>query len=356
MFEISFLAAFVGGVLSLLSPCSALLLPAFFAYAFTSRRQLLGRTLLFLAGLSAVFVPLGMGASLVAALLLDYRDTTVLVAGLLLIAFGITELLGGGFTLLPTGLLGRFQGERTAAAVFGTGLVYGLAGFCSGPLLGGVLTVASSSTNPLIGGSLLFVYALGTAAPLFVIASLWERFDLGRRAWLRGRTIRIGALAMHTNNVIAGLLLILLGASFIAFQGSSALSGVYDDLGLAEIGFRMQAWFLDRAGANTDAGAGVLAVVGLGGLLARRVQQRRQTQPRRDQAASPVENRGNAQQVEHASPVRAARRYTPRHVRCRSDGIELVDTGQWSMELVARLRVSSRFTALHGASSAMSLS
>ena len=32
--------AFAGGVLSLLSPCSALLLPAFFAYAFPSRGQL----------------------------------------------------------------------------------------------------------------------------------------------------------------------------------------------------------------------------------------------------------------------------------------------------------------------------
>jgi cytochrome c biogenesis protein CcdA len=127
MFEVSFLAAFVGGVLSLLSPCSALLLPAFFAYAFTSPTQLFGRTLLFLAGLSAVFVPLGMGASLVAVLLLDYRDVTVLIAGLLLTGLGIAELLGGGFTVLPTRLLGRFQGERTAAAVFGTGLVYGLA-------------------------------------------------------------------------------------------------------------------------------------------------------------------------------------------------------------------------------------
>ena len=66
MLEVSFAAAFAGGVLSLLAPCSALLLPAFFAYAFTSRTELFGRTLLFLAGLCTVFVPLGLGASFVA--------------------------------------------------------------------------------------------------------------------------------------------------------------------------------------------------------------------------------------------------------------------------------------------------
>src|SRR5918994_382191 len=127
MLEASFAAAFVGGVLSLLAPCSALLLPAFFAYAFTSRTELFGRTLLFLAGLCTIFVPLGLGASLVAAALLDHRQTTILVAG---------------------------------------------------PLLGAVLTVAASAADPLVGAALLFTYALGTAAPLFVIAWLWDRYQL----------------------------------------------------------------------------------------------------------------------------------------------------------------------------------
>jgi len=52
MTGIGYLAAFLGGVLTLLSPCSALLLPAFFAYAFASRSRLLGRTAVFYAGLA----------------------------------------------------------------------------------------------------------------------------------------------------------------------------------------------------------------------------------------------------------------------------------------------------------------
>src|SRR5439155_4300240 len=109
MLGISFVATFAGGLLSLLSPCSALLLPAFLAYAFKSRTELFGRTLLFLAGLCTVFVPLGLGASLVGAALFDHREATIFLAGLMLIAFGLLELAGAGFSFLPSGLAEHFQ-------------------------------------------------------------------------------------------------------------------------------------------------------------------------------------------------------------------------------------------------------
>jgi cytochrome c biogenesis protein CcdA len=48
--EIGYLAAFLGGVLTLLSPCGALLLPSFFAYAFDRPGVLLSRTGVFYAG------------------------------------------------------------------------------------------------------------------------------------------------------------------------------------------------------------------------------------------------------------------------------------------------------------------
>jgi cytochrome c biogenesis protein CcdA len=242
----SFIAAFVGGVLSLLSPCSALLLPAFFAYAFSSPAQLLGRTLLFLVGLASIFVPLGLGASLVAAALIDYRSTTILVAGLMLVGFGLLELTGRGFSFLPSGLAGRFQTGSGAAAVYGTGLVYGLSGFCSGPLLGSVLTLAGSSASPLVGASLLLVYSFGTAVPLFLIAALWDKYQLGQRRWLRGRGVKLGPLETHTTNLVAGALFILLGTSFIAFQGGSVLSRIYEDLGLEALSFRLQHWVAER--------------------------------------------------------------------------------------------------------------
>lgn len=253
MVEVSFLAAFAGGILSLLAPCSALLLPAFFANAFTSPHQLFGRTALFLAGLSTVFVPLGMGASLIAALLIDYRATTILVAGLLLIGFGVLELIGGGFSLVPQSWAARYQGGRSGGAIFFTGLVYGISGFCAGPLLGAVLTIAGSTASPILGAALLFTYALGTAVPLFLVAYLWDRYQLGRRAWLRGRGVRIGRIELHSTRLLSGALFILLGVVFIAFQGSSGLSGFYADFGLGELGYAAQDWVTARLAPVSDA-------------------------------------------------------------------------------------------------------
>lgn len=244
----AFVAAFGAGALSLLSPCSALLLPAFFAYAFVRPTELFARTLLFLLGVSVVLVPLGMGASLIGALLIDHRQTTVLVAGLLLIGFGVMELSGHGFSLLPTDFAERFRRGGGIAAVIGTGVAYGISGFCAGPLVGSVLTLAATAGDLLAGGALLFVYSLGAAAPLFLLAWLWDRFQLGRRGWLRGGAVRFGPLTVHTTNLIAGAMLILLGGSFIAFQGASALSGFYDDLGLTDLGFAAQEWLARRLG------------------------------------------------------------------------------------------------------------
>jgi cytochrome c biogenesis protein CcdA len=242
----SFAVAFGGGVLALLAPCSALLLPAFFAYAFASRTGLVKGTLLFLLGLCTVLLPLGLAASIAGRLLIEQRQTTILVAGAVLIALGVWEMLGRGLQLVPMGWLEGLQKPTQGPATYATGVVYGLTGFCSGPLLGGVLTVAAAGQNPPLGAALLLVYALGMVAPLFLLATAWDRYDLGRRRWLHGRAIRVGRLWLHTTNLLAGGLFILLGASFIASQGGALWSGAYDDLGLSTLGFRLQAW-LDGA-------------------------------------------------------------------------------------------------------------
>lgn len=60
--DIGYFAAFLGGLLALVSPCSALLLPAFFAYSIDSASRLLARTGIFYAGLATTLVPLGAAA------------------------------------------------------------------------------------------------------------------------------------------------------------------------------------------------------------------------------------------------------------------------------------------------------
>jgi cytochrome c biogenesis protein CcdA len=237
--ELSFVAVFLGGVLAILSPCSALLLPAFFAVAFTSRVQLLRAAVLFYAGLATIFVPLGLGVSFLASLFFDHRPLVILAGGALLVGFGLFVLVGGGFAVLP-GAAARLSTVRGRYAAYATGLAYGFAGFCTGPILGGVLTVAASAPLPLAGAALLATYALGMTAPVFALALAWDRFRIGERGLLRHAEVRLGAHALPASRLLAGVLFIMLGASFVVFEGSSALSGLYASLGLSDLTQRIE--------------------------------------------------------------------------------------------------------------------
>lgn len=242
MLEVSYLAAFFGGVLTLLSPCSALLLPAFFAYAFGGAGELVKKTGFFYLGLAATLVPLGMGISAVSRLVYGQRSTLILVSGILIITLGVLQLAGRGFSVGPLARLsGKVRGD-SVGGVFALGAVYGFAGFCSGPILGAVLTVAASSGHVAQGAGLLAVYALGMAVPLFLMATLWDRLDLGRRRWLRGRDFSLGPLQIHTTNFVSGLMFVALGAVFITYEGTSALSGLYEENGAVDLAYAAESW------------------------------------------------------------------------------------------------------------------
>ena len=242
------IVAFTGGLLALLSPCSALLLPSFFAYAFPSRLTLVGRTFVFYAGLVTVLIPIGLGVGALGALVLEGRAGLTLVAGLLLISIGLYQFAVGGFELPGTSrLLGRTSGE-TVAATYTLGAVYGLAGFCAGPILGAVLTIAGASGSTLGGGALLAVYGAGMAAPLLVLALAWKRIGPPTRGRLRGRELRVGPIARHSSVVISSAMFIALGTAFIAFQGSNALGGLYDAIGASDLAFAIEAAVRSAAG------------------------------------------------------------------------------------------------------------
>ncbi|MFE5485297.1 cytochrome c biogenesis CcdA family protein [Streptomyces sp. NPDC056527] len=224
--DIGYLAAFLGGLLALLSPCSALLLPAFFAYSIDSTSRLVARTGIFYAGLATTLVPLGAAGSFAGRLFYGHRDLLVALGGWTIIVLGVLQILGMGFASRRIAeVSGRIR-PTTAVSVYALGLVYGLAGFCAGPILGSVLTVAALSGSPVYGGLLLAVYALGMAVPLFLLALLWERYELGRRRWLRGRTVRVGRFELHTTSLLSGLFFVVLGTLFLVFDGTTALPGL----------------------------------------------------------------------------------------------------------------------------------
>ncbi|MEV7172756.1 cytochrome c biogenesis CcdA family protein [Streptomyces sp. NPDC093224] len=248
MTDIGYLAALLGGLLALLSPCSALLLPAFFAYSIDSPTRLLARTCIFYAGLASTLVPLGAAGSYAGRFFLGNRDQLVLAGGWLIIALGVAQILGLGFASRRISeLSGRIR-PTTALSVYALGAVYGLAGFCAGPILGSVLTVAAVSGSPVYGGLLLAVYALGMAVPLFALALLWERFELGRRRWVRGRVLRVGRLELHTTSLLSGLFFITLGVLFLVYDGASALPGLLD----VDDSYAVEQWVRGVADAVPD--------------------------------------------------------------------------------------------------------
>jgi hypothetical protein len=115
-----------------------------------------------------------------------------------------------------------------------------------------VLTVAAASGQVLRGAGLLAIYALGMTVPLFLMAALWDRLDLGRRSWLRGRELSLGRLRLHTTNLISGAMFVLLGTIFIAYEGTSALSGLYEENGAVDLAYAAELWANSLSGSILD--------------------------------------------------------------------------------------------------------
>lgn len=241
--------AFAGGTLSLLSPCSALLLPSFFAYSFTSPGRLVGRTMVFYAGLLTLFVPLGLGVGALGATFRENLGVVTAIAGSLLILIGLYQLALGGFSIPGASGLAQRAGGESVTATYVLGLVFGVGGFCSGPILAGILTLATASGNPVSGGILLAVFALGMVVPLLMLAAVWDRLGKRRVSVIRRKTLRLGPFERHWSTVVSSVVFILLGAAFIAFRGANALSGVYEKAGASDLVFRLENTVASHGGA-----------------------------------------------------------------------------------------------------------
>ena len=179
-------SAFVGGVLSFLSPCVLPLVPSYLGFLTgmtaeemqADRRRVFVHALWFVAGFSVIFVVLGATASALGSLLQQYQTWIARIGGVILILFGL-YLLG---VIRPAFLMRerRLQladkpiGDLGSAFV---GVAFGAAWTpCIGPILGAILTLAAAQASVAQGTFLLFVYALGLAIPFLLTALALDRF------------------------------------------------------------------------------------------------------------------------------------------------------------------------------------
>ena len=213
--------AFLGGLISFLSPCVLPLVPAYVSYiAGETLEDLTGPTaarrraaavllsLFFVFGFSTVFVLMGASATAIGDLLLTYRYELSYVAGVFVIVFGLF-MMG----VLPIGWFNRDVrlhlnvpgGRPVAAYALGAAFAFGWTP-CIGPVLGAILALAATTSTVGQGMALLAVYSLGLGLPFLVAAAFTDVFvkrlkGLGR--W--GRRVQ----------VVAGLILVIMGIAMV---------------------------------------------------------------------------------------------------------------------------------------------
>ena len=200
----SVLAAFFAGGVALFAPCCIVfLLPSYLAGAVKNRRwRLLPLTLAFAAGLAVVLVPITLGIRLLASALTRYHTILYVGGGLLLLALAVLALTGRTWSL-PSFVRSPDPERSDSAGVFALGVFSGVASSCCAPVLAGVMTLSALSSTPLGAGVLGLAYVFGMTFPLFVIALLWDRFDLGERRLFQARALHlhVGPLRWVTNTV-----------------------------------------------------------------------------------------------------------------------------------------------------------
>lgn len=190
--HITFIGAFIAGLLSFLSPCVLPLIPSYITYitglSFSDlqaehpthkvRQQTMLHSFLFIAGFTAVFVLLGASATYVGTFLQSHMEVMRRAGGVLIVIFGVHVAGIFDFSILlgekrininrkPAGYLGSF----VVGIAFAAGWTP-----CIGPILASILMVAATEETVYHGIALLLIYSLGLGIPFFLSALAMHQF------------------------------------------------------------------------------------------------------------------------------------------------------------------------------------
>jgi cytochrome c-type biogenesis protein len=241
---IGLFVAFLAGVVSFASPCCLPLVPAYIGYMVgatgeADRRRSFLHGLAFVTGFTLVFVAFWASIGAIGYALADNAKYLRMFGGAVLIVFGLQvagvinlralwrdtrpmpafgaaalggAALGGAATGGGTVALGGAgAGAATGVPGYGRSLLFGVvfaAGWspCIGPILGGIIGLASSTASVAQGTVLLLAYAAGLAVPFLAVAmgATWVARRLG---WV-GRHHRAVSLVSGALLVVLGVLMV----------------------------------------------------------------------------------------------------------------------------------------------------
>ena len=178
--------AFIAGLVSFVSPCVLPLVPGYLSAVTgvsineidqVGWRRVLGPSLLFVASFSAVFILLGLTATALGSTLRDNQELLTDVGAVMLIAMGVLFI---GATFVDR-LNREWRIEALLARAGKGGPIIAGAAFsiawtpCTGPALGGILTLAGIDGQLAHGAFLLAVYSVGLAVPFLLTAVAFSR-------------------------------------------------------------------------------------------------------------------------------------------------------------------------------------
>ena len=241
-----YLGVMLAGLVSFLSPCVLPLVPPYLGYLggmtldqmtdekgidHAAWRRVVLAACCFVLGFTTVFVGLGAGASAFGQVIQTWKGELAMVAGLLIVLFGLHFL---GLVRIP--LLyqeARYHADMQGASYLGSYLI-GLAfafGWtpCVGPILATVLTVAANEASLGTGVKLLTAYSLGLGIP-FVLAAVAIGPFMGFMKKFRRHMAKVeqvmGAVLVVTGLLFAGEALGWVRDGLVrAVPGLGAISG-----------------------------------------------------------------------------------------------------------------------------------
>ncbi|MBB5223124.1 cytochrome c-type biogenesis protein [Amaricoccus macauensis] len=218
------LVATAAGLLSFLSPCVLPIVPPYLAFMAGSRLEdterrdgrVVTAAVFFVLGLATVFLMMGFAASALGRALLEWQRQLSIVAGIVIILFGLHFLRVIRVPILAREArleAGAEPGTLLGAYVFGLAFAFGWTP-CIGPVLGTILSVAMQQDSTGRGMMMMGAYALGLGIP-FVLTAVF----LGRAM----RLMKSIKPHMATIERVMGVLLVVVGILMLT-GGFSSMS------------------------------------------------------------------------------------------------------------------------------------
>ena len=229
--------AALAGLASFLSPCVLPLIPGYVSFVSgVSLQDLQGAapdkgalrraflsSVWFVLGFSLVFILLGASATALGQLFLQRLRLLKQIAGIVIIIFGLhlTGIFRIPFLQYEKKLEVK-QKPLTMAGAFFVGMAFAFGWTpCIGPILAGILALASTQETILQGMLLLGVYSLGLGVPFLAtslgVSAFWRFFSRFRR-YLKGVEILSGILLVAIGILILTDRLTGLAGSFSFFN------------------------------------------------------------------------------------------------------------------------------------------